>query len=242
MPNQQIEKVKLSEFVSSENSRTASRLNRFPIRERRWGEPTAQYKRGNKKESETKNNARSMLTKIGVCAAACALVLLLKWIDTPMTNAAIDSVKIATGEESEFDEMLGKLRFVELPGILSVFSSNDKFPSPVEFTSASIGSEDTVLALSVKTRQTATAASNVMVKTIGMDEVLGQYVSLITKDDVEISYYGLTSVTVEEGQLLRPADDVGGIAEEGTLYITVRKGGQPMRPLDYFNITIDGDV
>ena len=235
MPDKKIYKVDITEFVSSENRQTASRA-RFGGARRNGG--GARLTGGHKHKP---NNARSLLIKVGVCASACALVLLLKWIDTPKINSALDSVKNATVEDHEFDEMLGKLRFVELPGILSVFAPNDKFQSPIAFSSATIENDDTVLALRAAMKQSAVAASNAMVKAVGMDELLGQYVSLVTAEDVELCYYGLTSVSVEEGQLLCRTDDVGGILDGSLLYITVRKAGQPVNPLDFYDIVIDVD-
>ena len=74
------EKIELSGFVTTETRQGRRRFNRGSMQ--KGG-------RGRKRSgSFTSSGASSMLLKLGICAAACALVLLIKWVDTPLTNSA----------------------------------------------------------------------------------------------------------------------------------------------------------
>ena len=139
-------KVELSGFISEETNM----MLRLPrVRSGRSAEPRRsmrEARRGRPSQSQP-FDATSMLVKCGICAAACALVLLLKWIGTPATDSALQTVKEAVNEESELDDMLGKLKFVELPGILEVFSISGKLQPPIEASESESLRDSTLLVL-----------------------------------------------------------------------------------------------
>lgn len=177
-----------------------------------------------------------MLIKCGICAAACALVLLLKWIGAPATDSALQTVKDAVSEESELDEMLGKLKFVELPGILEVFSSSGKLQPPIDASGSESLRDGTLLALTSDAEQNVTACLEGSVKETGSDKELGSYVRIVSKDDKELYLYGLAGISVEMGQPLLGSDYVGSIEAGGTLYIGFSIKGKPENPAGYFSL------
>ena len=81
-------KVELSGFISEETNM----MLRLPrVRSGRSAEPRRsmrEARRGRPSQSQP-FDATSMLVKCGICAAACALVLLLKWIGTPTTDLSL---------------------------------------------------------------------------------------------------------------------------------------------------------
>ena len=95
----------------------------------KWRKP-----RGRKKKIE--KPTAQLLVKIGVCALACALILGMKALNIPGTEPVTAGVKSALNKESDLDEMLGKLKFVQLPDTLDVFSGDSKLTVPVNAPTA----------------------------------------------------------------------------------------------------------
>ncbi len=183
---------------------------------------------------------RSLLVKLGICIAACVLMLSLKDLDTPLATQMVSGVRSAVNEETDLTEMLGKLQFVELPNALEVFSTDDKMIAPVSAPTASM-EEDSQYALwedAPNAEVIASAAGEV--RAIGVDDVLGQYVRLMHEGDLETIYYGLQTVQVEEGQPIRRHDTLGTLGENGTLCLYVLLQGEPQSPGEYFNLVQNG--
>ena len=230
--------VELSDFVSVETDYRPSSF--YP--KRKTHESRAHHTGWGKKRSSRKAaqkqpfDATSMLIKCGICAAACALVLLLKWIGTPATDKALQTVNEAVNEDSELDEMLGKLQFVELPGILEVFSSSGKLQLPINASQAQSAQDDTLLALTSESEQYVIACMDGSVKETGLDQELGSYVRIASTDDMDLYFYGLSGVSVEVGQPLLESDYVGSIKAGDTLYVSLFVKGKPENPAGYFSL------
>lgn len=227
-----IKKVELSGFSSTEYKAYSNKgTARFSGRR----DSTLTNKKRNKKRRAISSvDATSMLIKCGVCAAACALVLLLKWIGTPATENALQTVKDAVTEEQDLDEMLGKLRFVELPGILEVFSSSNKMMTPILAEKTEAFRENSLLALTAGQNQYVSASLAGIIKEIGRDEALGSFVRIAGDEDRELYLYGLNEITVEIGQPVQPNDYVGSVQANEIVYIALSIKGKPQEPGDYF--------
>lgn len=178
----------------------------------------------------------SIIIKIAICAGACALVLLLKWIDTPFANTAINGVRSAVTEESELDEMLGKLKFVELPQILDVFSNKTSMMLPVKAVSYEVMTDGRILKLQAEAGSTAVAPVKGMVLEIGIDAELGNYVAVKHADNMQTSYYGLKHIAVEQGQPVDKLDTLGVLDDGGTLYFAVMVNGEYRDPGEYVQL------
>lgn len=65
-----------------------------------------------------------LVVKISVAAIIIVVVMLLKSIDTPATNWAVDRIREAITYDFDIDQSLGKLKFVGdyLPGLKAVFN------------------------------------------------------------------------------------------------------------------------
>lgn len=76
--------------------------------------------------SEEQHKAAVFVVKMSVAAIIIVVVMLLKSIDTPVTNWAVDRIRDAITHDFDIDESLGKLKFVGeyLPGIKAVFNQN----------------------------------------------------------------------------------------------------------------------
>lgn len=185
------------------------------------------------KKSDTASNfsPNGMFIKFGICAAACALVLLINWMEAP------PSVSVGGGpnaeQQSESEDMLGKLKFVQLPGILEVFASEDKLKVPLAFTSWELAQGDTQLFLTSESDQYVVSGADGTVKS--SEEGL---IALRLENDKEIVYTGNMIVHVESGQTVKAGDSLGSIGADEVLGVKVNVSGLPQNPLEEFNISL----
>ncbi len=213
-------KVTHSDFISVEKTDRVQR-GILPYR------PSYYYNRRN----ERSFSGGSMLFKLFLCIVICAGVLLLEWSNIFPQSSAITAS--AQEESTPFDEMLGKLKFVELPGIIEVFSSGAKPELNVKYESMYVDESGYILYLACKEGEYVYAPQAGKVKETGVDAELGAYLSLVTDEDEEIIYYGLESVIAEEGQSLSASDTIGKATE--LIQITVNASGRPTSPEEYFD-------
>lgn len=198
----------------------------------------AGYNRGDKKR-QWKVPA-SLAVKVGVCVAACALMLGLKELDAPVAAQMVNGVRGAVNEETDLSEMLGKLQFVELPDALEVFSGNNKMAIPVSAPQMQLEEEAQYVMWKGAPHAEVVATASGQVRAIGEDSILGRYVRLQHADDVETIYYGLSAVNVEEGQPIRRNDTLGTLGEDGMLRLHVLLAGKPQPPEQYLDLVNAG--
>lgn len=194
-----------------------------------------QYASRGRGKRKANTDARSMLVKLGLCALMCALVLFL----SALANRGADNRMSANTEGEELGESLGKLKFVELPGILEVFATDDRLTVAMRYDAAELIGDDTTLMLVSATAQTVSLPVNGRVKAIGEDEQLGDYVCVVSENDSEFQYYGLSSIAVEEGQTLKALDSLGVIEAGQSLFIKVNVSGRPGNPAQFFDVGED---
>ncbi len=182
--------------------------------------------------------AGGILVKAGLCAAVCAGVLLLRWAQAPQDVIPVGSLRqSAQGAEAglPYDDSLGRLQFVELPSIIEVFASAAGPNLGLDFEAASLDSESMVATLSLNHSQSLGAPGACRVKVRGQDPALGAYVRLAMADaDAEVVYYGLTDISVEEGQQLNLGDTLAQIDTQ--VHLAVYEAGRPTDPLEYFGL------
>ena len=179
-----------------------------------------------------------LLLKIGICAAVCLTMLILKWVDTPLTARAVESVDRALSEETDIDEMLGKLQFVELPNVLEVFSASSGYASPVTVRSSTPMDDGRMLLLIAESGADVSSSCKGTVHSIGEDASLGNYVCVRRDEDLDFYYYGLNEIFVEEGQPVKMQDTLGALGTDGRLCLAVLDNGRPMDPRDYIDLMV----
>ena len=184
--------------------------------------------------------SQSFLVKIGICAAACALILGMKALNTPTTAQVVSGVRTAINKETDIDEMLGKLQFVELPNALEVFSNDSKMVVPVNAPKAYVEPEAQYAIWEGAPNAQVIASAAGEVRAIGEDSILGKYVRLSHAGDLETIYYGLATIQVEEGQPIRKQDTLGTLGEDGTLRLSVLLAGEPQPPDTYWDLVNEG--
>ncbi|NCB30753.1 MAG: hypothetical protein EOM66_05030 [Clostridia bacterium] len=186
--------------------------------------------------------AGGILVKAGLCAAVCAGVLFLRWAES-QDNAVIPTVSLqqvlddigVDAQGTDFDDTLGRLRFVELPSIIEVFSTSAKPDLGVDYESANLDEESLLATFILDHAQQIHVPAACKVKEVGEDPSLGIYIRLsLTEADNEVVYYGLSEIVVEEGQQLATKDTLA--QAEGSFVLAVYSAGRPANPLAYFGL------
>jgi len=111
------------------------------------------------------------------------------------------------------------------------FSTLDQYKyNPAIFISGQVGDN-------------VSAAARGIVKEIGTDEEIGQYVRMELGDGYEAVYGELENVSVAQGDLVSKGQVIGTIAnptkyytlEGANLYFAVEKDGTSVNPMEYLN-------
>lgn len=192
----------------------------------------------NKRPRAVQVRGGSMLVKLGVCCAAAALVLLIKVSAENRADPFAALEGTIASNENELDDQLGKLRFVELPGIIEVFSSESKSLLGIESDSSELINEGTLLKLVAGKDQAVTIGSVCQTIETGEDPLYGKFVLLDMGADTELTVYGLSELTPEAGQPLLSGDELGRISGKMVLYAAVRIAGRPSDPATYLRMDI----
>ena len=231
--NQYESRMAVSDFTSA------------PVKNKReqWRKSVSQRNRNEFEDGRNSNNndkkERSvyMLVRLGVCALCFCTVLALKLSDTDNSAMVLSSLNSALNDEYSPDGELGRLRFVQLPSIIDVFAPSDTPIMPVTVLGIRTMEDNTLLCITTSNGADVIAVLDCTVKAIGRDEQHGDYVKVICQNDIEICYYGVTSIIVEEGQPITQNSKLG-ITEGEELLIRVFDTGRPIDTAKYFDIKV----
>lgn len=235
-----LEKFEMKEFTSasSKHSRrrhflpgTGTHINKRKHRSKK-------RRRSTSASSDYQPQIASMLFKTGICVAACALVLLSKWAETPLSDKVDGEYLAVMGDESDAaeDETTGRLKFVYMPSIIEVFAGKGETPAPVEYSGYELFDGGTLCKFVCAPGGTALCIKKGYVKTVGEDPALGKYIVVEHGDDLTTTVYGLKDVIAEEGQPLNKGDTVGIVCDEGAVYLAISKGGIPQNISSYIEL------
>lgn len=178
--------------------------------------------------------AGSMLWKLGICACACALMLVMN--NEQIKPFETESRNVEEAPAQTPVEEMGKLRFVELPSLISVFSQKDRQVFPITCSKYTLLEDDTAVLLVPDSAQEVTAMERCTVKAVGNDENKGDYVILRADGDKEWTLYGLRDIRVEKGQPLLASDTIGTAEKGEGVYLTLRTQGRPQNMRTFFGL------
>ncbi len=194
---------------------------------------TARYfSRPHRQRSIQKNdNGGSMLAKIGICSLLAGLVLLSDFAG----NAQIMETSSSTAHNTEDigGDYLGKLRFVELPGIIQVFSSDARLKIGAEYNGYQLSADETVLTVSGIYSKSFASPADGTVKTV-INQNDKTKIELSLDGDIVLSFSAIGETAVEEGQPVKNGDTLYTAIE--SLDISMTKEGRPVNPSDYFDM------
>ncbi|MBR5292763.1 MAG: hypothetical protein IKU32_07635 [Clostridia bacterium] len=173
----------------------------------------------------------SMLAKIGICGLLAGLILLADYTDKSKIMEVSSSIEEKT--EDIGGDYLGKLRFVELPGIIQVFSSDAILRIDAAYKEYRLNEDKTILTISGISSENFASPATGTVKTLSVqnDNTL---IDLSMDGDIVISFYAKGKSTVEEGQPIKSGDTLYSFID--TVDISMTKGGRPVNPAEYFDL------
>ena len=201
-------------------------MNEIKLDNIRLRDNTERYKKQAKKPEKDTDFSTAGL-KIGLCIALCIGLCIVN-----LTMGKGQSV-VYSGSD---DTSTGKLRFVELPGMIEVFAGGDKLTMPIGDYASAVIDENNMVTFTCKSNATVVTCSSGTVKAVGEDEKLGNYV-VILHGDIETYYYGLGYVTVEERQVINTLDTLGLLSHDGILNFKICKDGAVQNPTKYLPIS-----
>jgi len=181
--------------------------------------------------SRSKDTGSSMLAKMGICALMAGLVLM--WEFTGGGEKVLQAASGADGGENIGGDYLGKLRFVELPGIIQVFSSEARLRVGVDYTDWHLNEEKTEMTVSGISSALIPAPVDGVIKS-KREEDGRTRIELSADGDIVISYSAFSEGIPEEGQPVKAGDTLMKQAESVVIGIT--KGGRPMDPTDFYDM------
>ncbi len=189
----------------------------------------------NRKDTYSKRDsvdAASMLLKLGICIAACMLVLLIN------SRQTADMYALANNETPQPtpEELPGQLRFVELPGLLSVFAPDSKPELPISCKSYEFQNKNTILCLSADEDQSVFSLDACTVDELGKSSEFGGFVRL-KSEDTEWIVSGISDISVEKGQSLSARDTLGKVKNGEKLYLQVNISGEAIDLKSYFSLS-----
>ena len=138
------------------------------------------------------------------------------------------------------EEPAGKLKFVELPGLLSVFAQKGDMAAPVEFSRSELLEDGNLARFFSQSSAAVICVKDGRVKSVGQDASLGKYVMVSHDNDIITVYYGLDEIIAEEGQPLRRLDNLGKLGADGVLSMAITKGGKPQDVSKYIDMQGNG--
>jgi len=185
--------------------------------------------------------AASMMTKIGLCLGICVLSLAMYLIGEQNGSQMVMTTAESTQQGNAEDPLgdVGKLHFVEMPGMLEVFAPDKGLTLPLD-APAVLEAEGCVACFRVREETQVACGGDGTVRAVGNDAAYGDYVRLSLQNGLEVIYYGLDEISVETGQPLRSGDTLGYAEEDQSLRVTVLEEGRPLQVLEYMDLTILG--
>lgn len=181
--------------------------------------------------TQRKDSGGSMLAKIGICGLLAGLVLLSDFAG----NAQIMETSSSTAHNTEDigGDYLGKLRFVKLPGIIQVFSSDSRLRIGAEYNGYQLNADETVLTVSGISSKSFASPADGTVKTLTYqnDKAI---MELSVDGDMVISFAASGEIAVEDGQPVKSGDTLYTAIE--SVDISMTKEGRPVNPTEYFDM------
>lgn len=196
---------------------------------------------GYRKKEKSGFNFRA-LALLSCCAACFGFAFAFETTGVEFKDGAVTVMQDFVYQQRQNDitedkdaEELGRLKLVELPSIIEIFSKSDRPVMPVSSDRAVL-SEDSLTAKIYA--PAGTAISSVLdgtVKSVNPFSERGGLVIVSHKNDVDIYYYGLSDISVERGQPVLQGSSLGILGSD-TLYLKITKGGTPVDPFEFLGI------
>lgn len=179
--------------------------------------------------------AASMTVKIGLCALAAVLALLIRIAERRSAGADSAVAAASAEQESSDEDQLGTLHFVDA-GDLSLLGVS-KWTAPVASGGAALFRDGQMISFTAASGEVTNCCLG-EVRAVETDPELGLSVRIAHGNELETIYYGFDKVLVEKGQVVRAGDTLGTVHDGGTICLCVLKSGAPQDPAAYLDVEI----
>ncbi|MDO4565307.1 MAG: M23 family metallopeptidase [Clostridia bacterium] len=190
-----------------------------------------------REKKELTVHTKSMMIKIGLCAAAVVLALILRaaGLERPAEDDGLTAA--SSQDEDDEEETLGTLRFVDASDGAALLYG--KWNAPVTAAEIELMRDGQLLRITAQNGEVRNCHTGEVIA-VDEDARYGRYVRLMHSEGLESIYYGFESVGVVKGQIVQSNEELGTVNAGKSLYVQVLKDGEPQDPTDYLNINIGG--
>ena len=218
---------------------------------------SAKGPRPRRRNEEVIPQNNSLLIKIAVSVLLALIVLLLNYIQLPLTQTIVGHVRTALTQEFDLDETLGKLKFVreilpdEIKAVFGEKSQNIIFIPPVGGEVVHTFGEQITLpvtgkvygnqGIDIETSQNAPlyACADGVVAAVEQHEVYGSSLWLDHGDGIFTFYGRCGEIEVKKGDRVRRGQKIGAVStpndEQPILHFQIWKDGKAENPLEWIN-------
>lgn len=191
-----------------------------------------------KKDEGSKVNSDSVLNKLEDIAVSEPTEAVTESKETVTEELSAGSGKIADASDLQFS--IEESMMWPISGDVILNYSMDK---TVYFATLDQYKYNPAVYISGQLGDNVSAAARGIVKEIGTDEEIGQYVRMELGDGYEAVYGELENISVEQGDLISKGQVIGTLAnptkyytlEGANLYFAVEKDGTSVNPMEYLN-------
>lgn len=178
------------------------------------------------------------LALLGCCTACFCAAFLFEALGAERENEVRSVMKNLLHDERQEDdetEKLGKLKLVELPSIIEVFTHGSRPSLPAGTNDAALDKDGLIAKIYAEAGTEISSVLPGTVKAVNPSSERGGLVIVSYKNDIEIYYYGLSEISVERGQPVLQGSSLGVLGSD-VLYLKITKGGKPIDPFEFLGM------
>lgn len=203
----EIPKLETTAFESSAIERRVPHYSRY--------KPFPRYVPVESSRRRTEDKTASMLTKLGISTAVCALLLAVMLSDVPLVDRIAGNIETLLQYEVNPEETLGRLKFVQMPDFANVFGARSSYALPIKDGEVTLNSKTGLVKISGAAQCDVLAFDGGTVIDAGVDEALNGFIKVDHGQGFVSSYFGLAAVKVEKNQPIKKGDALGRTGKNG---------------------------
>lgn len=184
----------------------------------------------------TEDKTASMLTKLGISTAVCALLLAFMLSDVPLVDRIAGNIETLLQYEVNPEEALGRLKFVKIPNFADVFGARSNYKLPIQDGEVTVDSKTGLVKISGEAQCDVLAFDAGTVIDAGNDDAQNGYIKVDHGQGLVSCYFGLAAVKVEKNQPLKKGDALGRTGLSGGIDFEVTLDGQAQDVLELLGL------
>ena len=235
-------RLNISKFNSEVSDFRLGALSRSPAVQHSQAAKRRHHKTSEYGKKEKSGFNFRTLALLSCCAACFGFAFAFETTGAEFENGAVAVMQDfiyqqnqKENDENEDAEDLGRLKLVELPSIIEIFSRSDRPVLPVSGNKAVLSEDNFTAKIYAPAGTQISSVLDGTVKSVNPFSERGGLVIISHKNDVDIYYYGLSEISVERGQPVLQGSSLGILGSD-ILYLRVTRGGAPVDPFEFLGI------